>query len=375
LLQSQIIKINSIINYNDIMKNTKILFWIVFLGLVTWGFYSLSNVLMPFIMSFVFSYFFVPLANFLQRKFFINRTVSAVIIIVLILICLVSLWLLVIPLIFEQIQHFIQQIPKYKEYVKTQIIPLIAHYAELIDPSYVARVEENLNNLFSIIFVYTSNFIQRIWQSGMAIINILSMLVLVPFITFYIIRDWKNILSSVLKVVPQNSKESFKFLISKIDIALSGFIRGQLNVCLVLAIYYCITLTTIGINFSIFIGITTGILTFIPFVGLLSGFICASLVAYLQFFAIKKVFMVVIIFVIGSIIENTLSPKLIGDKIGLHPVWLIFALLVGANLFGFVGILSSIPCAAVLNILIRFMLEQYYKSEFYLDQNYKKIKN
>jgi predicted PurR-regulated permease PerM len=209
----------------------------------------------------------------------------------------------------------------------------------------------------------------------MAIINILSMLVLVPFITFYIIRDWKNILSSVLKVIPQNSKESFKSLISKIDIALSGFIRGQLNVCLVLAIYYCITLTTIGINFSIFIGITTGILTFIPFVGLLSGFICASLVAYLQFFAIKKVFMVVIIFAIGSIIENTLSPKLIGDKIGLHPVWLIFALLVGANLFGFVGMLSSIPCAAVLNILIRFMLEQYYKSEFYLDQNYKKIKN
>lgn len=353
------------------MKNSKILFWVVFVSFIAWTFHLLSNILMPFIMSLVFSYFFVPLATYLERRFSINRTISAVIIIVLILACLVSLWLLVIPLIFDQVQHFIQQIPRYKEYVKTQLIPLVADYAELIDPSYVEKVEESLNNLFTLIFGYTSNFIQHIWQSGVAIINILSMFVLVPLITFYVIRDWKNILSSVLHVVPQNSKKPFKSLMSRIDIALSGFIRGQLNVCLVLAIYYCVALTTIGINFSIFIGITTGILTFIPFVGLLSGFICAVLVAYLQFFAIKKVFMVVAIFAIGSIIENTLSPKLIGDKIGLHPVWLIFALLVGAELFGFVGMVSSIPCAAVLNILIRFMLEQYYKSEFYLNKTTK----
>ena len=357
------------------MKTTKILFWIILIGVVAGAFYSISNILMPFIMSFVFSYFFVPLANSLQTRFSINRTISALIIITLILVCLVSLWLLLMPLVFDQIQHFIQQIPRYKEYVKTEIIPLIAHYAELIDPSYVAKVEENLNNLFTIIFGYTANFIQGIWQSGMAIINVISMLVLVPLITFYIIRDWKNILSNVLHVVPQNSKKSFKSLMSKIDIALSGFIRGQLNVCLILALYYSIALTTIGINFSIFIGVTTGILTFIPFVGLLSGFICAVLVAYLQFFAMQKVFIVMAIFAVGSVIENTLSPKLIGDKIGLHPVWLIFALLVGADLFGFVGMVSAIPCAAVLNILIRFMLDQYYGSKFYLDKDTKKVKN
>ncbi len=356
------------------MKNTKFLFWIALIGIVASAFYSLSSILMPFITSFVFSYFFVPLANSLQTRFSINRTISSLIIIAFILVCLVSLWLLLMPLIFDQIQHFIQQIPNYKQYIKTEIIPLIAHYAELVDPIYVAKVEENLNNLFTIIFGYTTNFIQHIWQSGMAIINIISMLVLVPLITFYIIRDWKDILASVLGIVPQNSKKSFKSLMSKIDISLSGFIRGQLNVCLILAIYYSTTLTAIGINFGIFIGITTGILAFIPFFGLLSGFICALLVAYLQFFAIQKVFMVIAIFAVGSVIENTLSPKLIGDKIGLHPVWLIFALLVGADLFGFIGMLSAIPCAAVLNILIRFAFEQYYKSEFYLDKATKKIK-
>jgi predicted PurR-regulated permease PerM len=356
------------------MKNTKILFWLITIIIAGLVLYAVNGILMPFIMSLIFSYFFVPIANYLQTRFSISRTISALIIISIIIILLICLWLLIVPLIFDQIQHFIQQIPKYKSYVKMTIIPFVTHYVNLIDPTYVSKVEDNLNNIFTVIFQYTANFIQHIWQSGMAFINIISMLVLVPFITFYLVRDWPNMSKDITNVVPKNTQRNFKVLTSRIDNALSGFIRGQINVCLVLALYYSLALTTIGINFSIFIGITTGILAFIPFVGFLSGFICSLLVVYLQFFSLNKVLLVIGVFVIGSIIENTLSPKLIGNKIGLHPVWLIFALLVGADFFGFAGMLAAIPCAAVLNVLIRFTLDQYYSSNFYLGNNPKRIK-
>ncbi len=357
------------------MKNTKILFWLIAIILIGFFFYTVNDILMPFIMSFIFSYFFAPVVNQLETRLNLNRTVSSLMIIIVIILFLVSLWLILVPLIFDQIQNFIQQIPKYKAYIKLTIIPFIVNYINLIEPSYISKVEDNLNNIFTLLFQYTASSIDHIWQSGRAVINTISMIFLVPFITFYLIRDWQKIHQNITKIIPQEYKQNFKILISRINNALSGFIRGQLNVCLVLATYYTIGLGLVDINFSAFIGITTGILAFIPFVGFLSGFICALLVTYLQYFALNKVLLVVSVFALGSGIENTLSPKLIGNKIGLHPVWLIFALLAGASTFGFVGILSAIPCAAVLNVLVRFALEQYYCSNIYLVRVSKKIKN
>lgn len=351
-----------------IMKNSKFFFWLIVFSMASFILYSVNNVLMPFIVSFIFAYFFVPVANRMETKFKLPRIYGSLIIITFIICLIVALWLVLGPLLFDQLKLFVLQIPRYKEYVVTQIIPVIGKYVGSIDQNYVSEVESSLNDIFSTIFQYTASFADHIWQSGMAFINIISMLVLVPFITFYAIKDWKRISVGITHAVPAENQKKYQMLIGRINTALSGFIRGQLNVCIILAIYYSVALTFADINFSVFLGITTGVLTFIPFVGFISGFIASALVAYFQSFALSKVLMVIAVFAGGGLIENILSPKIVGDKIGLHPIWLIFALLVGANIFGFIGMLFAVPCAAVLNVLIKFCFEFYYHSEIYLGE-------
>lgn len=351
------------------MKNSNLLLLLLLAVIIGLTIYGLSPILMPFITSFILAYLFVPVVNKLETNFNIPRIFGSLIVILVIIFAFIALWLLLIPLIFEQIQLFIQQIPKYKEYAQLQVIPKISYYAGKLDASYVEKMQDNLNDTFTTIFQYTVSSFNNLWRSGMAFFNILSMLVLVPFITFYLIRDWRKVKSSSKHLLPISSQHKFQILISRINRALSGFIRGQINVCFVLALYYTIALSALGINFSIFLGITTGVLSFIPFIGLLTGLLISLLVTYFQFFAIKNLFFVAIVFGVGSLIENVVSPKLIGNKIGLHPVWLIFALLLGASCFGFLGMLFAIPCAAILNVIIKFLLELYYNSAMYLNKS------
>lgn len=348
------------------MKNSNFLFLTLFTVIGLAVIYLVDDVLLPFIISFILAYLLAPVALQLEKHLHIPRTYGSAIIIILLICTIVVLWLILIPIILEQIQLFIGQIPSYKKYISDNIVPSIAKYIAAIEPSYLEKVENQLNNAFSNLFQYAMSSINDIWRSGVAFINILSMLILVPFITFHLIKDWKKIRPHSKHLVPTTLQHQFQILINRINRAISGFIRGQINVCLILATYYSISLSIANVNYSMFLGIATGILSFVPFIGFITGLIASLLVTYFQFFTAKSLLITATIFAGGSLIENFLSPKLIGDKIGLHPVWIILALLEGIKLFGIVGMFLAIPCAAILNAIIKFIFEIYYHSDLYL---------
>jgi putative permease len=343
----------------------KIFFWSTIIFLSFGGIYLSSAILAPFISALILAYFFSPLAGYLENKAHMRRGIVAFMIVSTIILLFFLIWILLTPLIYEQITYFIRSIPKYKIYISEQFIPMVKKYLLKIDEDFAHKLPKIFEDFFALLFQELVRFIEKIWKSGFVVVNVLMMLILVPLVTFYFIKDWRLISSGVENLVPMKKKSSYKKLIQDINRSLSGFIRGQLNVCLVLAIYYATALTIIGLDFSIFIGITTGIVAFIPFIGFLGGFIASMLVAYFQFKSFYGILAVVIVFIIGNVIESILSPKLVGKKLGLHPVWIIFFVLLGGSLFGFLGMLFAIPLGAIASVLVRFLMHKYYKSTLY----------
>jgi len=317
---------------------------------------------MPFATSLILAYFISPLANKMESKLNMNRGVVSFILVFFIGIIFIAIWVVLIPVIYDQISNFIKFLPKHKDYFEQHILnPFLSH----IDIAY----KDVFNNIINNVFVETSKsigmFVEGIWKSGFVFVSAVIMIVLIPMMTFYFIRDWKNISEGVERLVPIDRKNSFHRLVVDINNAISSFIRGQLNVCLILAIYYGIALSLVGLNFGLFIGITTGILSFVPFLGLLGGFVLASIVAILQFQSWEGFLLVVGVFIIGNIIESVIAPRLIGNKIGVNPVWIMFFVLLGANLFGFIGVLFAVPVGATITVLIKFIIEKYYNSPLY----------
>ncbi len=326
--------------------------------------YLSKAILMPFIISLIISYMLSPLALKLEglgmSKFF-----TSTFLIFILLLIFFSLWVLLIPLIYEQITRFIENIPQYRDFVNKSIIPVIIEQVKKINSAYVMKVQDKLGSIVQLILEDLVLFIQKIWKSGFVFVSFLSMIVLVPLISFYLIKDWSEMTGNLMDLVPKTKKNTIKELVYDINNSLSGFFRGQLNICFILSIYYSVALLAVGLNFGVFIGITTGILSFIPFLGLLGGFLSATLIAFFQFKSWYGVLAVVVVFLLGNIIEGVLSPKIIGKKLGLHPVWIIFFVLLGGSLFGIVGMLLAVPCGAIISILVKFFIRTYYSSKLY----------
>jgi predicted PurR-regulated permease PerM len=202
---------------------------------------------------------------------------------------------------------------------------------------------------------------------GQAIFNVLSLLVITPVVGFYLLRDWDRMIARINDYLPLDHAETIREQAAEIDKVLAGFVRGQMLVCLFLAAFYGLGLTVAGLQFGLFIGVTAGMISFIPYVGTTLGFVTSVGVAMAQYWN-EPVWIAVVagIFIAGQMIEgNVLHPVLIGDRVGLHPVWIMFALLAGGSLFGFVGILVAVPLFAVIGVLARFTLERYRESYLY----------
>jgi predicted PurR-regulated permease PerM len=196
---------------------------------------------------------------------------------------------------------------------------------------------------------------------------LISVLVIMPVVTFYLICDWHEMVATLDGWVPPQHRATVHRLAGEIDAAISGFLRGQAGVCLIVGIYYVLALSLVGLNFGLLIGLTAGVLTFMPYVGAMAGLLIGTSVAVGQFWPQwTSIAAVVGIFLVGQFFEgNVLQPKLVGDHVGLHPVWLIFAMFAFGYLFGFVGLLIAVPLAAAIAVLFRFGLNQYFESPFY----------
>ena len=214
---------------------------------------------------------------------------------------------------------------------------------------------------------WLTTFLRSLWSGGRALVSLFSLVVVTPVVAFYLIYDWHRMIRSVDSWIPIQHRDTVRELAREVDAAIAGFLRGQTAVCLILGSFYAVALTLTGLNFGLLIGLISGLITFIPYVGSMTGLVLSLGVAVAQFWpAYGSILIVLGIFLVGQFVEgNVLAPKLVGESVGIHPVWLIFALLAFGYLFGFVGLLVAVPLAATIGVLARFALRRYLQSSLY----------
>lgn len=329
----------------------------VFFGLL----WLLSDVILPFVLGAAIAYLLDPLADRLERLG-LSRAMATGVITVLSLLFFVLLALLIIPTLVSQATGLVEAAPQMASNLQAFITE---RFPDIGDAN--STVRRSLASVAATIQSRGAELLNGLLASFSGIVNALVIFVIVPVVAFYLLLDWDNIVARVDSLLPRDHAPTLRRLASEIDRTLAGFVRGQGTVCLILGIFYAAALAIVGLQFGLVIGFIAGALTFIPYVGALVGGLLSIGLALFQFWG-EWWWIVAVwaIFQSGQFIEgNILTPKLVGSSVGLHPVWLIFALSAFGALFGFVGLLVAVPVAAVLGVLARFGAEKYRKSRLY----------
>ncbi len=341
-------------------------FWTILVAVFVLFLVVLSDILLPFVLGMAVAYFLDPVADKLEERGMGRTTATSLIVGVFLLVSCLTLILLV-PALADQLIGLLKRLPGYITALYDIVKPIIAQFVDIemlqASDEFKAAITSYAGNAIKNIGSLTSNLLDQ----GLAFVNLLSLLVITPVVAFYLLRDWDRITAKVDSWIPRNKLEEVRTIARDVDDVLAGFVRGQSMVCLILAIYYGTALLLVGLEFGLVIGIVTGLISFIPFVGAIVGFVASVGVALFQFWPdFVLIGIVGAIFVVGQVLEGyVLTPKLVGEKVGLHPVWVMFGLLAGGSLFGFVGVLIAVPVAAVVGVLSRFALSQYMGSPLY----------
>ncbi len=346
-------------------RETKWRFWLI--GLVVFGLlvYSLRGVLLPFVAGMAVAYLVDPLANRLERLG-LSRTVATVVITLSFFLVAVLLGLLLVPLIEDQVVGFAQRLPGYVHQLINRGEPLWRRLKANLSPSDLAQLRTAGSEYAGTLASWAAGLVSRLASGSLAVVNIASLVFITPVVTFYLLRDWNGITQKVDSWLPRAHADVIRQRLHEINDILAGFVRGQALVCLALGSFYGLGLTVVGLDLGLVVGFAAGLGSFVPYLGSISGFLVGVGLAVAQSQDWALAGMVAGVFLVGNLLEgNVLAPKLVGEKIGLHPVWVIFALLAGGALFGFLGILLALPVAAVLGVLTRFALAQYLESSLY----------
>jgi len=342
----------------------QVAFWVTTFALFVFVLWLLREVLLPFVAGMVLAYLLDPVVKRLQRVG-VGRLPATLLIVGLFVITFVLLLILIIPILGGQFTAFIDNLPA-----------TIARLQGLVaDPSrtWLRRLlgdtvrDADVGELVKQGSVWIGTFVRSLWSGGQALISILSLLIVTPVVAFYLLFDWDRMVATVDSWVPQPHRETVHGLAREIDTAIAGFVRGQTAVCLILGSFYALALSLSGLRFGFLIGLLSGLITFIPYIGSMTGLVLAAGVAIAQYWPEWSPILVIVgIFFAGQFLEGyVLSPKLVGESVGLHPVWVMFALFAFGYLFGFVGLLLAIPLAAAFGVLARFALRQYRASSLY----------
>lgn len=321
----------------------------------------LGDVILPFVLGGAIAYFLDPVADKLEEAG-LSRAIATTIIMLGTLLVFVLAALLVIPTLSEQAVSLFETAPKLFEDLRTF---LTSRFPSLMEEG--STLNTSLSTIGGKLQERGGELLQSVLSSAMSIINVVMLLVIVPVVAFYLLYDWDRMVASIDEVLPRDHAPVIRQLASDVDRTMASFIRGMGTVCLVLGTYYAIALMVVGLQFGLVVGFVAGILTFIPYLGAILGGVLAIGLALFQFWGDwLSIGLVVAVFVIGQVVEgNILTPKLVGKSVGLHPVWLIFALSVFGTLFGFVGLLVAVPVAAAIGVLARFVLHTYKESMLY----------
>ena len=348
------------------LRDRTLVFWALVILLFFAGMIWLKSILLPFVAGAAIAYFLDPVADRFERLG-ISRFFATLIILFLFVVILFLLVVTVLPVLFRELRDVVSDLPSYAETLRA----FIGHYYQLLFGRELTQIEfgfeDALRKFANSSSLKLGAFLRQIWDGGLALISAVSLFVVTPVVAFYLLLDWDQMIKRIDGWLPRAHVETIRGLASQIDRTLNGFVRGQVTVCFILAMIYSIGLVLVGLKHGFLIGVTAGILSFIPYVGSAIGLLLSAGMAISQFWPDWiSILMVLGVFVTGQLIEgNFLQPKIVGEQVNLHPVWLIFALFVFGYLMGFVGMLVAVPLAATIGVLVRFFLSQYLESEFY----------
>lgn len=350
--------------------NSQALFWTV-LAIVLLGIVALfNNILLPFVVGAIIAYLLNPLVRILGIKG-MKRWLAALVILGIFILAVAGILAIVIPLLIKEIGEFATHLPEYIERIKAFAQARLSIIEQKTGFDVVSGmqngIQENITKALQVSQQVVGNVAAGLLVGGSAIIGFVTNALLIPIVAFFMMKDWPRITGFVHNLIPKAHKSTINGLLDQMDTKIAGFIRGQLSVCLILGAIYAIALSIAGLQYGALIGIGTGLLSIIPFVGSTIGLITSLGVAALQSHGdISYIAIIASIFFAGQFIEgNFIAPKLIGDSVGLHPLWIIFALMAGGSLVGLTGMLMAVPMAAIISVLVGFALRQYKNSDFY----------
>jgi len=327
--------------------------------------YLLRSILLPFVVGMASAYFLDPAADRLER-WGCSRLVATSIITAIFLLVVAGLLILVVPLLYRQTLDLVADAPRHADAVKGLVAWLTGLLESRLSPEQLQGVKESLQGFSGEAVKWLGGVAAQLVKGGLALFQIASLIVVTPVVTFYLLNDWDRLVAKVDGWLPHRHQSDIRALGKAIDHRLAGFLRGQALVCLALAAFYAIALSLAGLRFGLLVGIAAGLLSFIPFVGATLGFVAAVGLALFQFDTALPVIIVAAIFMAGQLLEGALlQPKLVGDSVGLHPVWIIFAVFAGGALLGFLGVLLAVPIAAIIGELARYTLKRYQASPLY----------
>jgi predicted PurR-regulated permease PerM len=339
--------------------------WLIALVVFVFLLVTLRSILLPFVVGMAIAYILDPVCDMLERWGLSRRSATAVVTLLFLLLVAIILISLV-PILAQQLTDFLTSLPDLVKQAQKRLIPIYQAFRVRLHLPPISELNGIVESKFGNAVGWLAQALQGLLGQGLALASLLSLVFITPVVTFYLLRDWDLLVDRIDGLLPRQHAAVIRTQIAEIDRTLAGFARGQAMVCLTLAIYYATSLALIGLPFGIVVGLAAGLLTFIPYVGAATGFVASMAIALAQFDDWQSIGLVGGVFLVGQVLEgNFLTPKLVGDRVGLHPVWIIFALLSGGALFGFLGLLLAVPTAAGLGVLVRFAIAGYLESSLY----------
>jgi predicted PurR-regulated permease PerM len=341
-------------------------FWLGALVVLVLAIAALKDILLPFVAAIVGAYFLSPLADRLQARG-LPRALAAVVIVGVAAVLVALALVILVPILVEQVRQLVTALPEETERFKALIERYGREWLGPGFPSFQTALDKAIADQSQNWAATVAAIMASVWSRGLALVNFASLLLITPVVVFYLLVDWHPMLERLDDALPRDHAATIRRLASEINAAVAAFIRGQGTICLVLGLYYAAGLSWAGVPYGLLVGLTTGLLAFVPIIGWVVGLVTAASLAMVQSWPdLGPLIKAVAVLVSGIAIDTAfLSPRFVGQKVGLHPVWLIFALFVFSYLFGFVGTLVAVPLAAAIGVLVRFAVQLYLDSAVY----------
>ena len=340
--------------------------WLLLLVVAGVLVYLLRGALFPFVAGLAVGYLLDPLADRLE-SLKCPRGVAAAVILGAFFVAVVAILVVLAPILQAQVAGLVGRIPDYVDSLRGLAEPIIAQFKGQLTDAQMQQLREAAGGYAGDVVGWLGGLLGGLFSGGVAVLNVVSLIVIMPVVAFYLLRDWDRIVAALDALLPREAAGTLRQQLREIDTRLSGFVRGQALVCLALGTWYAVGLSLVALDFGLLVGLGAGLISFIPYFGTAVGLGVGLGIAFAQFGEWLPIALVAAVFITGQVLEGfVLTPNLVGERVGLHPVWVLFALMAGGGLLGFTGVVLAVPAAAAIGVLVRFAVERYLQSPLYL---------